>query len=310
MIVEPSPDRVTWLDGNFVPWCDAKMHISDHHYGFGVFEGVRSYALERSAAIFRLRDHTDRLFRSAHILGVPIPSQYDRARINEAQVELLRRNKLGNAYLRPFIFYGGALGLSPRSQGLEVHVSIMALEWKDGAYRRGDATQQGLSLRTSTFTRYHANSQFRRAKANANYMNSMLALQEAQSSGADDALLLDGSGYVTETSAANVFVVEGGTLYSPPRESALDGITRDTVTKLAAIAGIAVAERRLSRDDFYAADEAFVTGTAVEVTPIRELDGRRIGPGTRGRLTERLQSMYAAYVRGRGETDLGWLTPV
>jgi branched-chain amino acid aminotransferase len=167
---------------------------------------------------------------------------------------------------------------------------------------------QGLRLRTATFTRYHANSLFRRAKANANYMNSMIALREAESVGADDVLLLDEDGYVTETSAANVFLVEGGALYAPPREAALNGITRNTVMRLAAMAGLTVSERRLSRDDFYVADEAFVTGTAVEVTPIRELDGRRIGAGARGKITERLQSMYAAYVRGRGETDLGWLT--
>jgi branched-chain amino acid aminotransferase len=285
------------------------MHLSDHHYGVGVFEGVRAYAGEGGTAIFRLREHTARLLRSAHILNIPIPDRYDREALEAAQCEVLRRNNFGDAYLRPFVFYGGFAGLSPRTRGLRVHVVIMALEWTDdGAFRGRDAGVRGIALRTSSFVRHHASSMLAKAKANANYMNGILALQEAEATGADDALLLDANGFAAETSGANLFVVRERTLYTPPLEHALDGITRDTVLTLASAKGWGVAERRMSRDDLYVADEAFLTGTAAEITPVREIDARRIGGRSPGSMTETLRSVYADHVRGRGEHRREWLT--
>jgi branched-chain amino acid aminotransferase len=285
------------------------MHASDHHYGIGVFEGVRAYGSGDRTSIFRLKDHTARLFRSAHIMKIGIPQSYTQDHLNDVQVELLRRNKLLDAYLRPFVFLGGAMGLSLRTRDLSVHVAVFALEWtSDGAYRKGDAGTRGLSLRTAAFTRHSASSLLSKAKANANYLSGILALRDAEMSGGDEALLLDGDGFVTETSGANLFVVRGDVIYTPPLEFVLEGVTRDTIMTLAADIGKRVVERRLSRDEVYIADEVFVTGTAAEVTPIREFDGRRIGDGKRGPVTEQLQAMYAALVRGHGEEHGEWLS--
>lgn len=305
MLGEPASDHVVWLDGEFVPWRNATMHICDHHHGFGVFEGVRAHAAKDGAAVFRLQEHTTRLFRSAHILKIEIPANWDHERLNAVQLELLRRNRLQDAYLRPFVFHGGTGALSPRSQNLQVHVAVIALAWSDtsGGVPRG----KGISLRTATFRR-PLNSLLTQAKANANYMTAMLALQEARASGADDSLLLDEDGFAAEASAANLFIVRDGMLVSPPRAVALEGITRDTIMVLARQAGIDVIERRISRDEIYVADEAFLSGTAVGVTPIREVDGRRVGRSAPGVITERLRKTYEDCVRGRSESHQAWLS--
>jgi branched-chain amino acid aminotransferase len=311
MLVEPRSDHCVWLDGEFVPWAAATMHVSDHHYGVGVFEGVRAYAVEGGAAIFRLHEHTARLLRSAHILNITLPAGFDRERLNRAQVELLQRNGLKDAYLRPFVFHTGPAGLAPRVGGLRVRVAVMALEWRDdAAFDRSDAAKRGIALRTASFTRQHASSLLAKAKANGNYMNGILAREEAQHGGADDALLLDRDGMITETSGANVFVVRGGALFTPPLESVLEGITRDSIMVLAGMLGISVMERRMTRDELYIADEVFVTGTAAEVTPVRELDGRTIGDGAQGPLTARLQRLYADVTRGRSDQCRDWLTRI
>jgi branched-chain amino acid aminotransferase len=310
MLVEPSPNLLVWTDGAFVPWAEATMHLSAHHHGFGVFEGARAYAAGGRRLVFRLRDHTARLFRSAHILKLPIPERFGPEVLNQVQIELLRKNDLFDAYLRPFVFYVGTAGLSPRTRGLTLRVAVMALGWSEaGAHGSSESAFRGLSLRTSSFTRSHPNSLLAKAKANANYMNGILALQEAQECGADDAILLDQEGFVTETSGANVFAVRRGVLLTPPLDCVLEGITRDTIIALAAEAGLSCVERRLSRDQLYGADEVFLTGTATEVTAVREVDGRRIGNGERGPITSKLQDIYAKVVRGHGGHD-DWLTPI
>jgi branched-chain amino acid aminotransferase len=311
MIAAPRPDNQVWLDGEFVPWSAATMHVSDHHYGVGVFEGVRAYANEDGAAVFRLKDHTARLFRSARILNLALPERFDEACLNRAQLALLERNQLRNAYLRPFVFHGGVGGLSPSIRGLRVRVVIMSLEWSDdGAFSAGDGSRQGITLRTSSFTRPSASSQLARAKANANYIGGILAREEARQLGADDAILLDQNGFVTETSGANLFVVQRDALYTPPRESVLEGITRDTVVTMAKMLGKQVIERRMTRDDLYVGDEVFLTGTAAEVTPVREIDGRTIGGGGYGELTQKIAAMYADFVRGRRNEFSEWLTRI
>ena len=311
MLVEPGASALTWLDGEFVPWSEATMHLCDHHYGVGVFEGVRAYGGAQGTTIFRLRDHTQRLLRSAHMLKIHIPDRFDEATINQAQVELVRRNGLRDAYLRPFVFHSGTFGISPRMRGLRVRVAVMALEWRDdGAFAGGEAATRGITLRTSSFTHHHGSSLLTRAKANANYMSGVLAREEAQDSGADEAMLLDREGFVTETSGANLFAVLRGVVCTPPLDSVLEGITRATIITLLASLGTRVVERRMTRDDIYTADEVFLTGTAAEVTPIREVDGRRIGSGAPGELTTRLQSMYSNVVRGRSPDRLEWLTRI
>jgi branched-chain amino acid aminotransferase len=305
MLGEPASDQVVWLDGEFVPWRNATMHICDHHHGFGVFEGVRAHAARDGAAVFRLQEHTARLFRSAHILKIEIPAHYDHERLNAVQLELLKRNRLRDAYLRPFVFHGGTGALSPRSQNLQVHVAVIGLAWSEAP--AGAAREHGISLRTSTFRR-PLNSLLTQAKANANYMTAMLALQEARASGADDALLLDDDGFAAEASAANLFIVRDGSLISPPRAVALEGITRDTIMVLARRGGLAVVERRISRDEIYIADEAFLSGTAVGVTPIREIDGRRVGRSAPGPITNSLRKTYEDCVRGRSDSHQSWLS--
>jgi branched-chain amino acid aminotransferase len=300
-------DGLIWLDGELVPWREAKTHVLTHtlHYGMGVFEGVRAYLTEKGTAIFRLREHTERLFNSAHILGMRIP--WDRETLNEAQRTVVRENGLESAYIRPMCFYG-AEGMGLRADNLNVHAVVAAWSW--GAYLGEDNMKNGIRVRVSSFTRHHVNITMCRAKANGNYMNSMLALQEALRDGYDEALLLDAEGYVMEGSGENIFIVREGVIYTPDLTSALDGITRKTVFALAAELGIQVVEKRITRDEVYIADEAFFTGTAAEVTPIREVDGRSIGSGTRGPITERLQGLYFAQVHGRRDEHPEWLTLV
>ena len=298
-------DGVIWVDGTLVPWRDAKVHVLTHtlHYGMGVFEGVRAYKAERGTAIFRLQEHTDRLFRSAHILGMAMP--YDKSVINEAIRAVVRDNGLESGYIRPMCFYG-AEGMGLRADKLQTHVMVAAWEW--GAYMGEENLKRGIKVRTSSFTRHHVNIMMCKAKANANYLNSMLALNEALASGCDEAMLLDAEGYVAEGSGENIFIVRNGKIYTPELTSALDGITRDTIFTLAAEFGVPVAEKRITRDEVYIADEAFFTGTAAEVTPIREVDGRVIGAGSRGPITERLQTMYFDQVHGRRSEYPQWLT--
>ena len=300
-------DGVIWLDGELVPWREAKVHVLTHtlHYGTGVFEGVRAYHADQGTSIFRLEDHTDRLFRSAHILGMNMP--YDKDTLNAAQKQIVRENKLDSAYLRPMCFYGSE-GIGLRADNLKVHVMIAGWEW--GAYLGEDALEKGIRIRTSSYTRHHVNITMCKAKANGNYMNSTLALQEALRDGYDEALLLDVDGFVAEGSGENVFIVRNGVLFTPDLTSALEGITRETIVQLAEEFGYEVREKRITRDEVYVADEAFFTGTAAEVTPIRELDGRAIGTGTRGPITEKLQSAYFDLVHGRVANHLDWLTQI
>lgn len=300
-------DGVIWLDGEMVPWREAKVHVLTHtlHYGMGVFEGVRAYKAEQGPAIFRLAEHTDRLLRSGHILGMKIP--YDKDTLNQAQIEAVRQNNLESGYLRPMCFYGSE-GMGLRAENLKVHVMVAAWSW--GAYLGEEELQKGIRIRVSSFTRHHVNITMCRAKANGNYLNSMLALKEAVECGYDEALLLDAEGYVMEGSGENIFIVRDGIIYTPDLTSALDGITRSTVIQLAGELGLEVREKRITRDEVYIADEAFFTGTAAEVTPIREVDNRPIGNGGRGPITERLQTLYFDQVHGRRAEHPEWLTQV
>ncbi len=300
-------DGVIWLDGEMVPWREAKTHVLTHtlHYGMGVFEGVRAYKTDKGAAIFRLQEHTDRLFRSAHIMNMPMP--FDKETINEATKAAVAENNLESAYIRPMVFYGSE-GMGLRADNLKAHVMIAAWSW--GAYLGAEGMEKGIRIRTSSYTRHHVNITMCKAKANGNYMNSMLALQEAIACGCDEAMLLDNEGYVAEGSGENIFLVRDGVIYTPDLTSALDGITRNTIFQMADELGIPVKEKRITRDEVYVADEAFFTGTAAEVTPIREVDNRKIGIGKRGPITEKLQSMYFDQVHGRRDVHPEWQTLV
>ena len=300
-------DGVIWFDGKMVPWRDAQIHVLTHtlHYGMGVFEGVRAYKAEQGTAIFRLEEHTKRLFESAHILGMPMT--YDQETINKAQLAAVKENNLDSAYLRPMCFYGSE-GMGLRADNLKVHTIVAAWEW--GAYLGAENMEKGIRIKTSSFTRHHVNITMCKAKANGNYMNSMMALQEAMRDGYDEALLLDVDGFVAEGSGENIFIIKDGVIYTPELTSALDGITRKTLVQLAADEGFDVKVKRITRDEVYVADEAFFTGTAAEVTPIRELDGRAIGSGTRGPITEKLQKHYFDVVHGRIDKYKHWLSYV
>jgi len=300
-------DGVIWMDGQLVPWRDAKVHVLTHtlHYGMGVFEGVRAYPTDKGTAIFRLQAHTDRLFRSAHIMGMPMP--YSKDVINEAMRAAVRENHMDAGYIRPMCFYG-AEGMGLRADNLKVHMMIAAWPW--GSYLGAENMEKGLRVKTSSYTRHHPNITMCKAKANGNYINSMLALREALACGCDEALLLDVDGFVAEGSSENFFIVRDNVIYTPELTSALDGITRNTIFTLAAELGLSVHEKRITRDEVYVADEAFFTGTAAEVTPIREVDGRAIGTGQRGVLTERLQTLYFDQVHGRRAAHPEWLTLV
>ncbi|MGC3873659.1 branched-chain amino acid transaminase [Halomonas sp. GXIMD04776] len=300
-------DGLIWFDGEMVPWRDAKVHVLTHtlHYGMGCFEGVRAYDTERGTAIFRLKEHTNRLFDSAKILGMPMP--FEKAQINDASRAVVRENGLKEAYLRPMVFFGSE-GMGLRADNLKSHVIVAAWEWP--SYMAPEAREMGIKVQTSSFTRHHVNVSVTRAKANGQYINSMMALAEAQRGGYDEALLLDPQGYVAEGSGENLFVVKDGIIYTPMLTSCLNGITRNTVLHMAEKLGYELREKLITRDEVYICDEAFFTGTAAEVLPIRELDGRTIGEGHRGPITEQIQSMYFDLVSGKQTLDPEWLTPV
>jgi branched-chain amino acid aminotransferase len=298
-------DGFIWYDGKMVPWREATTHVLTYtlHYGAGCFEGVRAYETPKGTAIFRLQEHTKRLFNSAKIIGMEMP--WSQEELNEAQLEVLRANKLKEAYLRPMVFYGSE-GMGLRATGLKTHVIVAAWTW--GAYLGADNMERGIRVKTSSFQRHYVNSSLCRAKANANYLNSSMALNEVLKDGYDEALMLDPEGYVAEGSAENIFVINDGVISTPDVTSALDGITRRTVMKLAHDMGYTVRERRITRDELYVCDEAFFTGTAAEVTPIRELDNRPIGSGSRGPITQKLQATYLAQVKGQREQYPEWLS--
>ena len=300
-------DGFIWHDGKLVPWREATTHVLTHslHYGLAVFEGVRAYDTQIGTAIFRLKEHTDRLFNSAHIYRMTIP--YSRAQLMEAQREVVRANQLESCYIRPIAFYGSEkMGVSPK--GAAVHVSIAAWPW--GAYLGAEGIEEGIRVKTSSYARHHVNVSMCRAKYSGTYANSILANLEATEHGYDEALLLDVDGFVAEGAGENLFIVKDGVIYEPEIASALIGITRASIIRLAADLGYEVRAKRLTRDDVYVADEAFFTGTAAEVTPIRELDGRSIGEGKRGPLTTKLQALFFDVVNGRAEKYREWLTPV
>ena len=298
-------DGFIWYDGKLVPWRDATTHVLTHslHYGLAVFEGVRAYKTVSGTAIFRLKEHTDRLFASAHIYRMPMP--YDKATLIEAHKEVVRANKLESCYLRPIAFYGSEkMGVSPR--GALTHVAIAAWPW--GAYLGEEGLEKGIRVKTSSYSRHHVNVNMARAKFAGTYPNSILANMEATEDGYDEALLLDVDGFVAEGAGENLFMVKDGVIYEPEIASALMGITRSTVITLAAELGYKVIAKRLTRDDIYIADEAFFTGTAAEVTPIRELDNRTIGGGSRGPITAKLQSLFFDVVNGKVPAHADWLS--
>ncbi len=300
-------DGVIWFDGKMVPWREANVHVLTHtlHYGMGVFEGVRAYETDKGAAIFRLKEHTDRLFNSAKIMNMEIP--HSKEEITQAQLAAVRDNNLDSAYLRPMCFYGSE-GMGLRADNLKTHTIVAAWEW--GSYLGEDNMKNGIRIKTSSFTRHHVNISMCKAKANGHYINSMLALQEAITDGYDEALLLDVEGFVAEGSGENIFIISDGVIYTPDLTSALNGITRNTIMALANDLGYEVIEKRITRDEVYIADEAFFSGTAAEVTPIRELDNRPIGAGTRGPITEKLQSLYFDIVQGKVDKYKDWLSYV
>jgi branched-chain amino acid aminotransferase len=300
-------DGVIWMDGEMVPWRDAQVHVLTHtlHYGVGAFEGIRAYQTPQGAAIFRLDDHIRRLFDTAHILDMKMP--FPREQVRQACIDSVKQNSLDTAYIRPLAYYGSE-GMGLHADNLSVHVCIASWFW--GAYLGTDALEKGIRIKTSSYTRHLVNSAMCKAKACGNYINSILALQEAARDGYDEALLLDNNGMVAEGSGENIFIVRNGVLFTPELTSALEGITRDTVLHLAAEEGYEVVEKSITRDEVYIADEAFFTGTAAEVTPIRELDNRVIGQGTPGPVTQQLQSVYLDLVEGRRPGNEDWLTVV
>ena len=300
-------DGVIWMDGEMVPWRDAQVHVLTHtlHYGVGAFEGIRAYNTPKGTAIFRLDDHVRRLFETAHILDMDVP--YTRDQIRQACIDSVTENALETAYIRPLVFYGSE-GMGLHAENLSVHVSVAAWFW--GAYLGTDALEKGIRIKTSSYTRHLVNSVMCKAKACGNYINSILALQEAARDGYDEALLLDNDGMVVEGSGENIFIARNGVIYTPELTSALEGITRDTVLQLAQSEGYDVLEKRITRDEIYIADEAFFTGTAAEVTPIRELDNRIIGNGSKGDTTDRIQKSFFDIVAGKSSKFKHWLTEV
>lgn len=300
--------ELIWLDGAFVPWDEARVHVLTHtlHYGLGVFEGVRCYeGAGGRSAIFRLREHTERLFASAHILGLTIPFSPDR--IDAACVETVSRNRLKSCYIRPLVFLGdGEMGLA--ASGNPVRVAVAAWPW--GAYLGDEGVANGIRVKTSSFQRFHVNTLMTKAKAVGHYVNSILAAVEARRGGYDEALMLDVDGCVAECSGENIFVVKNGVVKTSPLTAVLPGITRDTVLTLLRDRAVSVREERFTRDEIYIADEAFLTGTAAEITPIRELDDRQIGSGRPGPVTADLQAAYAAILRGEVAQYRHWLAPI
>ncbi len=301
-------DGKIWMDGQLVDWRDAKIHVLTHtlHYGCGVFEGIRAYPTSKGTAIFRLQDHTDRLFNSAKILRMNIP--FGKEAVNEANKQVVRENNLESGYIRPLSWIGSQkLGVSPK--GNTIHLMIAAWSW--GAYLGEEGLERGIRVKTSSYTRHHVNITMTQAKAVSNYTNSILANMEVTDDGYDEALLLDTNGFVSEGAGENVFIIKGGVIYTPDLSAgALNGITRNTILHIAKDLGIEVVQKRITRDEMYVADEAFFTGTAAEVTPIRELDRIEIGAGKRGPLTQRIQAAFFDIVNGRDEKYSNWLTLV
>ena len=300
-------DGFIWFNDKFVPWREAKTHVLTHtlHYGLGVFEGVRAYETKKGPAIFRLQDHTKRLFNSAHIVGMKIP--FTKAQINQAHKDSISKNNLKSGYIRPMAFYGAeAMGISAK----ELSTNVIVAAWSWGAYMGQEALDSGIKVKTSSLSRHHVNSTMTKAKANGNYMNSILAHQEATNDGYDEALLLDVQGFIAEGTGENIFIVKNGELITPTLTSALEGITRDTVMTIAKGLDVKVSEKSITRDEVYTADEAFFTGTAAEVTPIKELDGRLIGKGTKGHLTAKIQTIYFDTVKGENPDYEHWLSYV
>ena len=301
-------DGKIWMDGQMVDWREAKVHVLTHtlHYGCGVFEGVRAYDTVAGPAIFRLQEHTDRLFNSAKILRMKMPFSKDE--LNAAQLAVVKVNGLKSGYLRPLVWLGSEkMGVSPK--GAAVHVMVAAWSW--GAYLGEDGMKRGIRVKTSSYTRHHVNITMTQAKAVSNYSNSILANLEATDNGYDEALLLDSAGFVSEGAGENIFVIKDGVIYTPDLSAgALNGITRNTIFHIAADLGLTIKEKRITRDEIYIADEAFFTGTAAEVTPIRELDGIEIGIGSRGPITEKIQTAFFAIVNGQNAKYSHWLTQV
>jgi branched-chain amino acid aminotransferase len=297
-------DGLIWYDGKLVPWREATTHVLTHslHYGLAVFEGLRAYRTAKGTAIFRLKEHTERLFNSAHIYMMKIP--YDRETLMAAQKEVVRANKLDSCYVRPIAFYGSEkMGVSPK--GAKVHVAIAAWPW--GAYLGSEGLEKGIRVKTSSYARHHVNVSMCRAKYSGTYANSILANMEATEHGYDEGLLLDVDGFVAEGAGENLFMIKNDKIVEPELSSALIGITRESVIQLAGDLGYVIGAKRITRDDLYIADEVFFTGTAAEVTPIREVDGRTVGTGKRGPLTEKIQSMFFDVVNGRSEKYGHWL---
>jgi branched-chain amino acid aminotransferase len=300
-------DGFIWMDGKMINWRDANVHVLTHslHYGMSVFEGVRAYKTIDGTAIFRLAEHTQRFFNSAKIFQMQLA--YSADELIQAQKDVVRRNELDSCYLRPIAWLGSEkMGVAAR--GNTVHVAIAAWPW--GAYLGEEGITKGIRVKTSSFTRHHVNASLVRAKASGYYINSILANSEATADGYDEALLLDTEGYVSEGSGENVFMVRNGVLYTPDVASCLDGITRDAILTIARDEGIEVKEKRITRDEMYCADEAFFTGTAAEVTPIRELDRRKVGNGSRGPITEKLQTIFFDVLAGKNPKYGAWLAKI
>ena len=302
----PKTEKI-WMDGKFVDWDDAKVHVLTHtlHYGLGIFEGIRCYETGKGSAIFRLDEHVERLFNSAHIFLMEIP--YSKKEIKDAIVETVKVNKIKSCYIRPLVYIGyGAMGLYPKEN--PVSVSIAAWSW--GTYLGDEGLEKGIRIRTSSFIRNHVNANMTRGKVCGYYVNSQLAKKEAISTGYDEALLLDTEGYVAEGSGENIFIVRNGVLKTTPLTSILEGITRSSILQIAEDEGVRIKEERFTRDELYIADEAFFTGTAAEVTPIREVDGRTIGVGRPGEITKKVQSIFFDIVKGKNNKYKSWLTRV
>ena len=301
-------DGKIWMDGQMVEWRDAKIHVLTHtlHYGCGAFEGVRAYKTPKGTAIFRLQEHTQRLFNSGKILRMAIP--FTQEQVSEAQRAVVRANKLESGYLRPLIWIGSQkLGVSPK--GNTIHLMVAAWEW--GAYLGEEGMKRGIRVKTSSYTRHHVNITMTQAKAVSNYTNSILANMEATDDGYDEALLLDTSGFVSEGAGENIFVIKDGVVYTPDLSAgALNGITRNTILHICRDLGLELIQKRITRDEIYIADEAFFTGTAAEVTPIRELDRIEIGAGSRGPITEKIQTAFFDIVNGRNPKYAAWLSQV
>lgn len=296
---------VIWFDGKLIPWADAKIHVLTHglHYGTGVFEGVRAYSTDKGPAIFRLHDHTKRLFNSMKILNMKIDYKYDE--IFEAQKAVIKENKLDASYIRPICFFGeDSLGISV--DNIKTHVCIAAWDW--GTYLGKEALEKGIDVHVSSFTRHHVNAAMTKAKVTGNYVNSMLAVQQAKAAGYQEAILLDPQGYVAEGSGENIFMVLDREIFTPTLTSCLDGITRKTIMTLARAQGFTVSEKLITRDELYTCDELFFTGTAAEITPIKSVDHRPVGEGKPGPITKKIQEDYFAHVHGERGTEREWLT--